>query len=909
MAAPLQPSHLFHIDTWKKFGIHVKDTRLVFQDPSGKLLTHEVKRWHPEKNQVESKQGEKGLIVGIKTHTKATHVFYEVLYYLTFGLIKKSIQIVLDNKKIYLSSGSLQKWRRLNSETLLSLGILQPSNSKNFAKIRQEELTALNQLLKTPLQKRPERKKAVVECCDSFELAAKALMRAKAKMNAGANLNPNMDNKQVKNATHAIAAFYILLNAEIKLPACGQEVLQIGERLEVQNFAASEEKLRKLADMGRDELDNRIASLENERKLMINQGKDVAQITKQETKARQDLQLFETIRVVYEDTGNEIKRRFLNKTPDLFSSLQTRNNPVLAKKLLNEIFKENEDFALNFTDKIIDFFMKGKEISGKQTREKKFFHHILSLGQALQEQFTPRDPGLILKNIMQNSLFKTVSIMTEENLYDGEQRLVHQIGTLSAWQLLKSTTEAKMGFDGSKTFTCNIGDILLPINFPHSNFYDNVECTKQAPLPFINALAGKFPCDDPKTPLCYYEAYDIARSINQELFKEEVIILEEIVKRLNLNPLEGEKNHVKPDAIISQIWKELIHSRRTESEFKNNFLTSREERLVEYGHVEFEEVYAEDAFKGLITLYKKLERIGKLISYRYLSKYINEFTKGITFNENGKSEINFEYLDELVTIPRTQEDHQKITKKYFPNFPIPQPLPRKQPPKFQQREYLNFAASSYLDTLFTKVSNNPVGSGNCCVGALAQGIFKDQNACSNGTFLTKIRKAAQAYMNDNPRQFFNSGLFEDAKNTPQDFRYNALVAKKAEKGLTPEEELELKKLKDSRYKALIAKKCLSPKEELELEELKIKKVQAYANSISGTEYFSLAAIKAISFIIGRPIYIVDEQSGHTPYKLTQDKSIEMFKVNDQIDGEILYLHLNGIHYSSIYPKRIGTQKI
>lgn len=878
MSSPsIKPSVSIIHDERKIFGISIKEKRLVFQDPHGKLLNHQVKRWRPEKNQVDTKKENKGLISGIKVHSKAIHILCQVLYVLSLGYLNKSISVVLEGKRIYLNTNSLQKWRRLNHEALLSLEILKSSSRKDLAKVRQEELTALNALLKLLPKDRPKRKKTIIECSDSFEIASTAIQLARAKVGAG-NI-PNVDREKLESATYAIAAFYILLTSEIKVPACGEEMLEVGMRNMARNFAASEDELARLTDAGNENLENKIKELEERRKELEEHNQDATAVKKLEHKARLDLNLFGSIREVYEDTQEGVKRRFFNKTPDLFSSLQTRNNPVQAKKLLDEILKNNEKFALSFTSTLLNSTIKDKGSVGSSAQEKEFFQHIMSLGTALKEQFTPQDPGALLKYVMQSSFVQILPIIKKEEQTE-DLNLFYKIGTLTAWNLLKSPSTITHGSDGSQTLTCVIEEPhTLSMRFPPKNFFDNQECSLSSKLPFINALAGKLIGEDKDTPICYNEAFDFVRAF-KELFPEEVIVLEEIVKRMTLNPLENEKGHKAPETILKELGNELGKGR---SEIARDFSNARQQRLSEFGEYYHTcPPYDEEAFDQLASLYTKLEKMGELIYYRYLTRYLNEFLEKIDFEDNGKIKINPSLYEGTLQVRRTPEEHKKMIKTYFPNFTIPQ-MQKKEPPQFKPRENLRLASEDYLSHLFTKLVNH-VGSsgigGSCCVGALAQGIFKSEDASSKREYILAIRNAASNYMKAHPEQFF--GLFLGEGDYTNDKRISILS--------------EVKNPSDSQKR--------------ELNQLQTEKVFRYANGIAGTDYFSHAALKAISLIIERPIYVVVEEQGHIPYKLESNGEIMMgMKINPEINGEVLYLHLNDIHYHGLKPKRVGTTNI
>lgn len=901
----LTPSVSFIDDKKRLFGIEFKEKRLFFKDPYNQLLTHQVARWRPEKNQ--AKLGNKeGLLSGIKTHSKAIHILFKILYYLSFGCINKSIAVILDNKAIYISTGSLQRWRRLNHEALLSLGILKTASRKNAPAVRQEELTALIKLLKTPPKDRPQKKRTIEECRDFFELASTAYELAKAK--ASTSIFPKANPNKLNDAAYAIAAFYILLKSKIKTPEgnanCGFELLEVTNHLKVRDFAApevelarlvTEEKLARLvAEVRKDLKEGRELSEEELKRLVTELKKGLKEgpyLSEEELKKLViegkkgldglDLVLFETIRVVYEDTQEGIKQRFFNRTPDLFSSVQTRNNPIQAKKLLIQIMKTNEEFAFDFTSKLLDYFIKGKPIPGNSAQESEFALNVISLGKAMKEQFPLSDPGMLLKNILKSSVLKISPIITEKNYRNLD--LLFQIGTLSAWNLLKSRSEITEHPDGSKTLTCVVEEPhTLSLHFPPKNFYDNQECTKSSRYPFVTALSGKLTSESPQTPEWDQEAFEFVREF-KEILEEEVILLEEMVKRLTLNPLENEQGHTPPEKIIEGIFAELDPEQPTPTELSENFFTLRLKRYSQYE--DSDHIYAAydpEAFDNLTLLYNKLEKLGKLIYFRYYMRFSSEFNELIDFQENGEITIDPDLLEKELLIMRTPEEHKKMIATYFPRYTIPQ-LPKKQPPKFKPKEELKLKAEEYLSKLFKQLTNHVVYSdtqGSCCVAALAQGIFKSEKASGNRAYIHDIRKAATHYMTNHPEQFFDTGIFTDNRD----------------------------------YNKLIRIKNPTEAQKEELKKIQINQVRAYAQKLLGSEQFALPALKAISFIIGRPIFIVDRKAGLQPYKLEANGSIEMEKINPHLDGEILYLHLhfdfdNFGHYHCLMPNRAGTERI
>lgn len=842
MSSSPRPSHMIIKDQWQTFGFVWKENRLVFQDSNqyGEFLKHQVKRWRPTKNQVEPKEEgkEKGVLLGIKIHSLAVHLLFKALYYLSFGKINKSIAIVLDGKTFYLNTNSLQTWRRLNHEALLALGVLKSTSHHDLAATRQLELSALNQLLKTPVNDRAPTKKIITECIDSFGVASLALQLAKSKVEGSCFTQG--DKKKLDQATYAIAAFYILLTGKINTPACGQEVLEVSDHVKVQNCFAPEELLEKLAHADSKKLEG------------------------------VELQLYNTIQVVYEDTPDGVKKRYLNISPDLFSSSFTRNNPVDAKKLLNELLKENEKFVLKFTDLLLGAIVNGNQIQAGPL-ERKFFTHILSLGQALKDQFTPVDPALQLKNLFQSSFIQITPVINKKNQFN--PKLFKQLGTLSAWNLLKNTPEINGHNDGSKTLTYVVEEPhMISLHFPSKHFYEDIQCKKPASICFVNSLAGHLPCDGLDAPLCFNEVLEFAQKY-QELWAEEKIVLEELVHRLTLNPPEGEEGHKPPAGIIKATWEEL--SSETSTQLSKRFSSAWNQRYREYNR---KITYDKKAFDQLVLLYEKLEQVGLLIYNRYLRNILGEFLGKLKFEKGGAVTLKPELLVKAALTKRTAEEHKRITGTYFPGYQIPR-LIRKEPPQLRQQEIERTSPKLYRSSLFEKLENHSgsVARGSCGVGALAQGIFNKQSASKDIQVLKAIRNAACNYMKKYPEQFFN-----EVELTPEIHRLTRLEnPSEGDKNI--------------------------------LNQLLKKRVIHFANSLTGEAWFTSAAIKAISYIIGRPIYIINEHDG-VVHQLDDSGAIELEKINPHFDGGILYLNLftdtlNNGHYHCLMPKREGTQDI
>lgn len=884
-------------DEWKKAGIHFKNKRLVFQDPHIRrdnygnienqheaILIHQIKRWHPEKNQVSKpsvKTAEKGLISGFKVHSKALHIIFKILSFLTCGLVKKSMKIVLDGKAIYVNLNSYQKWRRLNGEALNALGILKPAAKKDLIPARQKEIGVLNQLLKMAPKTRPARKNTIAETNDCFGIASLALKLAKGRVES----LKEPEQEKLKDSVYQIAAFYILLNGTIAQNGCHGDELRVGHNRFSSDLVYPQELLDRLADAGTDGLNNAIDVL---KKRIEEQSSDEqkAPLKEKLKKAEKDLQIFESLEVVYEETPQGVKRRFINLTPDLFNSAQTTNNPKEAKKLLNEIMQKNEKFALDFTSNLIASVLKGKGgFSNLSAQEKQLMKHLASLGQALKDQFNSADPGTLLKQTLKGAFVEIIPMITEDNQYD--PAIGNKTGLLAAWKLLKSGTEISDHLNGSKTLTCFLEDShRISMRFPPRNFYKDEESQEEVAPPFVNPLAGKLNSDNTNAPVCSNEALLIAKDI-QNLFSEEMIILEEIVQRLASNPWdENEKNYKKPKEILEEIWKELSSKKGTE--LSRKFAAEREERLKQYGDVFIDTGYDISSFEKLYLTYQKLEKVGKLIHYRYLVNELNGFLEKVEFEKDGKAKASSDLLNGSIQIKRSASDHKQVIQKYFPGHDIPQRA-RKEPPKWTSSDG-QFDQYSAINRLFHQPHSNAssVMGGSCCVGALSHGIFGKfaangamigNDASRDIRYLNAIRNAARTYMTAHPEQFIDDVLRNES-------RYLSHL--------------------DQQINTLELQKNPSEQQKKDLLELKKRRVLDYANALSNQEWFETAAIKAISYIIERPIHIM-----HTlrPARKNANGYIEMEQINPGLDGEILFLYLGGAHYDCLIPKRVGSEVI
>src|SRR4029077_11409717 len=109
------------------------------------------------------------------------------------------------------------------------------------------------------------------------------------------------------------------------------------------------------------------------------------------------IEILNRIYNVYEKTGLEAIPYFLhvqNCQPDAFTSIQTRSDPVKAKKLLIALSKKYNSYPQILSKEIIYFNLsENPTIQLKDPLLKELLENIRTMGKALMEQFDAKDPN------------------------------------------------------------------------------------------------------------------------------------------------------------------------------------------------------------------------------------------------------------------------------------------------------------------------------------------------------------------------------------------------------------------------------------------------------------------------------------------------------------------------------------
>ena len=270
-------------------------------------------------------------------------------------------------------------------------------------------------------------------------------------------------------------------------------------------------------------------------------------------------------------------------------------------------------------------------------------------------------------------------------------------------------------------------------------------------------------------------------------------------------------------------------------------------------------LFQKESFERLVKMAEKLEKVGALLYFRYMLKHYNEFLDEIEFDDAGK--LKEVVLDER----RSPLAHKEMVEKYFPEYKIDLPERFISPCFDRNREPVgNKTIDQLVEKLFYKEPNSE-HAGSCCVAAVAQAIAGNYDRKTgqllgsdlslDQKWIAAVRKAASAYILDNPADFV-------------DFVDTAKIESQSER---------------------------------------IKAVKTFAkNVLSNGHYFSTAELKAISAIVGRPVFIIDRNMGP---RVEPDGTIKMEKINHQLNADPIYLYRQHSHYDHLRPKRIGTTPI
>lgn len=483
---------------------------------------------------------------------------------------------------------------------------------------------------------------------------------------------------------------------------------------------------------------------------------------------------------------------------------------------------------------------EGKEFT---EQEQELYNGLLTLGKSLKDQFIEEDPYPLFGPPLYRAFQALIQekVLTEENQYSN--KINDAIGSIATAEMLLKKTKL------SPSHVTLEGDDGTKLEFPlpSQNFYCDQEGKKPFIAPYLTPFSGRLAGEE-NVPLITDE-YERILKKKSEMKENELFLLSYLI---NLRAIEPLKNPTHTKASISEELGRSLHSEVYSSSKRRLYESSP---LARKG-MSF--VISEIRFKEIQAVAEDIESVGELISKRYLSGRLNDFISSIEFDFLGKvSSINhLDSFEPLLT--RSANEHRLITERYLPGLNAPL-RPRKMSPRFDRTKDKNFLFADLFHRILPK---DPTGS--CCVGALAQGIGGKYNPITGSslsldysqdlTWINALRKGAADYMRDHPQEFFD---YVDGTD-------------------------KMKSVNDRASK-------IGPN---------------FANFWLEDGWFTLAEIKAVSSIIGRPIHIITRYKSH--FRLTPEGEIESIKINNHFNHEILYLYFSNPHYYLLSPRRSAT---
>lgn len=723
MSATINSSDCFKFVThdWVKNGKARHEKRLVFSDPSNRVLTAQVERFRKDEllARIPSEDpAASGLIQGIKVHSKAMHIFCEILKILTFGIVTRSIKVKIDNQVVYISLKSYEKWRHLNGETISALGVVQTLRHKSVARERTVEIQKLVELLKTPLPKRTQIKPSITTARDPFQLVSIALKWAEIRMNLSIK-RTHIHPEKYERVKHQLAAFYILLTSKIETD-CEGELLRLSDQVTVTDKLITDAEAARLIESDSSKLS----------------AKELKQLSK--------------IQPVYASYEGQIYQSFINTDPDTFSSPQQGNNPLAAKRCMIAYGKRIEDRWSAVIDELLKPATANENPRFSTQEGKEFFGHIARLGVALRQQFNKTDalPSMMPAFKQTFLLMAKRNLINEDNLYSPS--LAKGVGTLTALELL-SHSSVQVNEDDTAVLTCTVDDETpIVVTYPNDHYFSDKALKKSYEVPYINAFGGLLSGEH--APLCTREALEFSMAY-AALQPEEVFLLNEFISRRLKAQLS--KNKMSLGTVAETFEKEL-----TQMQFSPLHLKFQEFFTARTGSI-----YNGDfkPYLNIKNLAADLEKIGGLIAARYWSCVGNIFTEAVDIGNQGQAIVDEKELEAVKKLTRSPAQQAETIKKYFGNMEIALPQARTEPQidkAFEDPSKLN--NKDLLNMLFSK-PKSCAATGHCCVGALAQAVFgkyepgtgkpMGQDFSRDGAIIKKIRQAVSKYMLEHPDDF------------------------------------------------------------------------------------------------------------------------------------------------------------
>lgn len=865
-------------------GRYMNQERLLLKDPHDSLLKYQVQRLRPDSEitalKSKKRAGQATVrkdIPGFRVHSLGIHILCQLATFFTLGAVCKSFSVKLGKKKVYVNTNSYDKWRKLNGEALSALNVVRnPLSRFDKPKAFREEINNIHSLLRTPIEKRHAIAPGITTSKDPFELTSIALAWAKNRIES---VNSRQHEPSQDNLAYRLAAFYILLSARVER-ACTEKVLRISDSVVAHNRRNPQEEDKK---------------------------------------------------VVYMATGNPEEPYVAKEIhpTDALSSIDHPNNPIKAKLLVNEIGKKNPKLWSEFIRFLNDPVNFGSLLS---TEEERLFRelevHINSIAHAMQDQFTTESPGPQILPELKIAYAKLARSgqLNDQNINSEEAS--SSASLLAAFQLLRYGIISSD--NDMVTLKIDLEDrspLLCKFKISDENLFEDQELKLSYDPAYVTPLSGKLLGEThspvSKEALEFVSQYQqlstelkdifeklvqkqVESSLNRDNKKDKEALIQELLNdyrealeaahagmNQNLPPQEIPQQQAYLDFFTNFQFPSLanignyfldglnnfqlpffgIDINRSIQHIARNFNQTKSRQFAEIPAKPLIAAKPEKWRKDIEHLFKLsdlLQRIGRLIKSRYLTKYEQQCVGGIEFLANGKIKVKFDN-DSHSRKRRSEKEHLRITKKYFPDITVSYPGKRKEEPRMDQEVVANgqLYGQDFILSLY-HVPHSNAGRGSCCVGALAQAVWGKYDPVTgeaigpdeslNAALIQQIRNAVAQYIEDNATKFFK--YVEVGGNGPL--------------------------------------QC-----EVDTPESKMQAVLNHTAAIRNEEYFCIADLDAFSKIVGSPIHVISTDD----IRLNKNGSLRMNKINDHYDSKVINLKLTGAHYDHMRPKKIGIKPI
>lgn len=727
--------HAYSIAKYRVYshGKFISQKYFEFKDPhdfsNDRLFGKQVERYKGIKTDQHGEERESE-IIGIKIHSYVRHIFYMILAICTFGIIEKSLAVVLGGRKIFFYLPDYEIWRRLNGNMLNSYGLVERALFQRRSKARRAEIKKIIQLLTTPKSQRPEVKEAINNASTPFKVVKAALEWADLRIEQSKDRFKQPLHDVKETVRYQMAAYYILISSKISRD-CGGEYLEFGNDLTVrQDKGISDGELKYILNAEYSKLSSREATIK---------------MRFQAVKKNQ--------RVLGADRIHDL---IINKECDVFSSMSHLSSPIASRRILENLSNENpkiyeilakrilQPLKLKFFSPFLDDSMAGKLLS-----------EIRSMGAAMKEQFDVPDPDPAIFKALQFSIQEIIQngLIKEEDQYG--EHLKEAVCLGAAWRILLHPSKGKYDI----TYQVDQEDRIKV------RLRDDLGIEDRSNIKPFSPLTGHFEGEKGsyQSAPSLRDLEILADFIIHDCFPEELFILEILIER-KIYSLFAKKNY-SDDNLVTELKIDLKNESHPDAKNYKGIKIKRLEQYVGFDIFSYEikELQLDDAsYERIVKAFKIAQSIGVLIQNRYYNRFANRLIGELDFDDKGNLLNNPSGSDKF----RSEEDHLQMIEKYLPFLPIPLP-PKEKPPCIDKIHQLKIQKNDQiLSHLFHYIcSEAPIG--HCAVGACAQSILGLSSA-SNYQFIgdigdpsrskeiiLAIREGVSKYLKDHPEQFFD----------------------------------------------------------------------------------------------------------------------------------------------------------